>query len=217
MKDLAALAGESDYDAAERVGHRRRARDRPVGRRRVDGRLARRASRRCSPTARELVTLLEEWGPEVTDGRADLVGLLTRLADQHAGLVAVLDGEDESFVYSVALDRRRNRPAEKLVAERLDVGEVLAERPVPARAQRRVHLGDDRDGRVLRALRAQRGARPAATRVRGARCASTSSYDFERQMAVFVPTDIAPPTSAATSRPRGAARGRAHRRWAAAC
>ena len=142
--------------------------------------------------ARELVTLLEEWGPDVTDGRADLVGLMTRLADQHAGLVAVLDGEDESFVYSVSLDRRPTRPAEKLVAERLDVGEVLACDLYPrvksvvftsatiATGESFEHfarsVGLDRlDEGGWRALRL------------------TSSYDFERQMAVYVPTDIAPP------------------------
>jgi ATP-dependent DNA helicase DinG len=142
--------------------------------------------------ARELVTLLEEWGPDVTDGRADLVGLMSRLAEQRAGLVAVLDGEDESFVYSVSLDRRPNRPAEKLVAQLLDVGEVLACDLYPRvksvvftsatiatgesfeHFSRSVGLDRLEDG-SWRALRL------------------ASSYDFERQMAVYVPTDIALP------------------------
>ena len=110
------------------VGHRRDARDRAVGHRRLDRRVARQAARgaaRRRPRAHDAAR--GAGARDFTDGRADLVGLLSRLAEQHAGLVAVLDGEDEAFVYSATLDRRRDRDAEKLVAERLDVGEVLVD------------------------------------------------------------------------------------------
>ncbi len=108
--------------------------------------------------------------------------------------MAVLNGEDEALVYSVELDRRRERDVEKLLAERLDVGEVLADDLYPrahsvvfcsatiATGESFEHfahsvgfdlLGED----AWRALRL------------------ASSYDFERQMAVFVPTDLPEPNT----------------------
>ena len=91
----------------------------------ASGRSSRGGSRRCCarPGARDAA----RGGRRPRRGRADLVGLLSRLAEQQAGLVAVLDGEADEFVYSAALDRRRDVDAEQLRAARLDVGEALAE------------------------------------------------------------------------------------------
>ena len=192
VKDLAPLVGESAYDGAELWVTEGTRDTGPWGVVSSTGASLAKRLESLLADGRELMTLIEELGPEFTDGRADLAGLLTRLADQHAGLVAVLDGEDESLVYSVELDRRRERDAEKLRAERLDVGEVLADdlfdrvhsvvfcSATIATGESFAHfahsvgldlLGDER----WRALRL------------------TSSYDFERQMAVFVPTDLHEP------------------------
>ena len=192
VKDLAPLVGDSAYDGAELWVTESTRDTGPWGVVASTGASLAKRLESLLADGRELITLLEELGPEFTDGRADLAGLLTRLADQHAGLLAVLDGEDEALVYSVELDRRRERDVEKLLAERLDVGEVLAD-DLFERVQSVVFcsatiatgesfehfahsvgldlLGDER----WRALRL------------------TSSYDFERQMAVFVPTDMHEP------------------------
>jgi len=141
---------------------------------------------------RTLITALEAGADTYAELRADLVGQLTGLAEQLEGLAMVLDGADERFVYSVTVDRRRDQPAERLDAFLLDVGEALAEQLYPkvysvvytsatmatgndfshfARAVGLDRLGED----GFRALRLE------------------SSYDFERQMAVFVPTDLPEP------------------------
>jgi ATP-dependent DNA helicase DinG len=192
VKDLSALAGESEYDAAN-VWVTEGVRDTgPWGTVASTGASLAKRLEALLADARELITLLEEWGPDVTDGRADLVGLMSRLAEQRGGLVAVLDGEDESFVYSVSLDRRPSRPAEKLIAERLDVGEVLACDLYPrvksvVFTSATIATGESFDhfARCVGLDRADEGS------WRALRLAS--SYDFERQMAVYVPTDIALP------------------------
>ncbi len=192
VKDLSALAGESEYDAAN-IWVTEGVRDTgPWGTVASTGRSLAKRLEAVLADGRELVTLLEEWGPDVTDGRADLVGLMSRLAEQRAGLIAVLDGEDESFVYSVALDRRPTRPAERLIAERLDVGEVLACDLYPrvksvVFTSATIATGESFDhfARSVGLDRIDEGGWRALR--------LTSSYDFERQMAVYVPTDIALP------------------------
>ena len=192
VKDLSALAGDSEYDAAN-VWVNEQVRDTgPWGTVVSTGASLAKRLEALLADGRELMTLLEEWGPNVTDGRADLVGLLSRLAEQRAGLVAVIDGEDPSFVYSVELDRRRTRPAEKLLAERLDVGEVLADDLYP-----RVHSVVFCSATIATGESFDHFARCVGLDLLGHGSWSAirlaSSYDFERQMAVYVPTDIALP------------------------
>jgi ATP-dependent DNA helicase DinG len=104
----------------------------------------------------------------------------------------VLDGTDDAFVYSVLVDRRREVPAEHLAASTLDVGEALL-----ATLYTQVHsvvftsatiaAGDD-FSHFLRGVGLDRVPGGART------LRLASSYDFERQMAVFVPTDVAEPS-----------------------
>jgi len=141
---------------------------------------------------RRLMTQLEESGADLIAERADLVGALSRIAEQLDGLSTVLDGEEDSFVYSAYTDRRRNVTPERLVAAQLDVGLALAQEFFPrtrsvvftsatiAAGEDFSHfahtVGLDRlEDREWRPLRLE------------------SSYDFERQMAVFVPSDLGDP------------------------
>ncbi len=192
VKDLGVLAGNSDYDSAD-VWVTDETRDTgPWGVVASTGSALAKRLELLIADGRELVTMLEELGPELMDGRADLVGLLSRIADQHLGLVRVLTGEDDSLVYSAVLDRRPTADVEQLVAERLDVGEVLVNDLYP-----RVHsvvytsatiaTGED-FGHFARGVGLDR-LEPGAWRS----LRLSSSYDFERQMAVYVPTDIALP------------------------
>jgi len=192
VKDLAPLAGDSDYDGAE-LWVTSAVRDSgPWGTVASTGRSLARRVEQIVAEGRELMTQLEESGPDFTDQRADLAGLLTRLADQHAGLVAVVDGEDDSLVYSAELDRRPQVSSEALVASRLDIGEALAEDLYP-RTQSVVYTsatiatGESFD-HFARSVGLNRleDAQWKALRL-------ASSYDFERQMAVFVPTDMPEP------------------------
>ncbi len=141
---------------------------------------------------RALVTALETDADAHTEQRADLVGQLSGLAEQLAGLVAVLDGTDEGYVYSVTVDRRRDHSAERLDAFLLDVGETLAEQLYPkvysvVYTSATIAAGSD-FSHFERAVGLDRLARDGYRTLR-----LESSYDFERQMAVFVPTDLPEP------------------------
>ncbi len=192
VKDLAPLAGSSDYDTAELWVTQEVRQSGPWGVVASTGASLAKRLERLLADGRALVTALEELGSETGDQRADLAGLLTRLADQHHGVVAVLDGEDDGLVYSVALDRRRGVDAERLTAARLDVGEVLAEDLYPRVSSvvftsATIATGESFDhfahGVGLDLLPPDRWS---VLRL-------SSSYDFERQMAVFVPTDLPDP------------------------
>ncbi|MDP2183366.1 MAG: helicase C-terminal domain-containing protein [Actinomycetota bacterium] len=141
---------------------------------------------------RKLVLLLEAESTGYTDPRADLIGLLSRLADQKLGLEMVLDGEADEYVYSATLDRRRNTNPEKLVASRLDIGEALAEELYPRTksvvfTSATIATGDD-FSHFARAVGLGRLPDDAWAALR-----LESSYDFERQMAVFVASDLPEP------------------------
>ncbi len=141
---------------------------------------------------KHLISHLETVSGRATELRADLAGLLTRLADQRIALVTIIDGEASEYVYHLTVDSRPGGRTDRLAASLLDVGEVLAEEFYPrmrsvvftsatiatadgfdhfARATGLDRLGDDRWSAVR----------------------LPSSYDFERQMAAFVPTDLALP------------------------
>lgn len=192
VKDLAPLAGDSDYDGAE-LWVTGQVRDTgPWGTVASTGSSLSRRLETLLAEGRELMTQLEQRGGDLTDQRADLAGLLTRIADQHAGLVAVIGGEDESLVYSATLDRRPGVPVEKLVAARLDVGEVLTTDFYP-RCHSVVYTSatiaaGDSFAHFLRGVGLDRLAEEDRRALR-----LSSSYDFERQMAVFVPTDLPEP------------------------
>jgi len=150
---------------------------------------------RVLAAGRRLVTLLEASGPGATEVRADLAGMLSRLAGQHAALVTVLEGEATEYVYHLTIDRRPSGRADRLAASRLDVGEALAEEFYPrvrsvVFTSATIATGED-FGHFARSVGLDR---LEASRWSTMRLAS--SYDFERQMAAFVPTDLAVPSSA---------------------
>lgn len=142
-------------------------------------------------TGRDLLTALEEAGEELADPRADLAGLLSRLRDQLEGLGSVLDGSDDSYFYSVHVSRRDDR-RDSVAAAMIDVGAALAERFYPEThsvvfTSATIATGDD-FGHFARTVGLDRLPEGSWTSLR-----LESSYDFDRQMAVFVPTDVPEP------------------------
>ncbi|HET6350672.1 MAG TPA: helicase C-terminal domain-containing protein [Coriobacteriia bacterium] len=195
VKDLAPLASDSDYDAAELWVNPEVRETGPWGVVASTGASLARRLEEVIAHGRQLITSLEEYGAEMGEMRADLTGLISRIYEQHYGLVAVISGEDDSLVYSAALDRRRGIAAEKLVAAPIDIGAILAE-DLYARSHSviftsaTIATGDSFE----HFARCVGLSRIEADRWRSLRLAS--SYDFERQMAVFIPTGLAEPNTA---------------------
>ena len=192
VKDLESLAPTTQYDSCElritpaiREGGAWGTVD-GVGRslaKRLDALLA---------DGKELVTLLEAENEPALEARADLVGVLSRLAEQLDGLVTVLDGSDEGLVYSVKLDRRRTVDAEVARAIRLDVGELLAEEFFGRTHSAILTSATLAAGEDFSYFAHGVGLdRLPEERWRALRLAS--SYDFDSQMSVFVPRDLSPP------------------------
>lgn len=128
----------------------------------------------------------------LADQRADLAGLLSRIADQREALVTVLDGDAEEYVYSARLDRRERVMAERLSAARLDVGAALLADFFP-----RVHSAVFTSATIATGEDFSHFARSVGLdRIDEGRMSALrleSSYDFERQMAAFVPNDLGDP------------------------
>lgn len=194
LKDLP--SGDDGYDSAEmRVTTELRDRSEWSVAAGVGHSLARRLEAVVG-LGRELLTALEEVGGEdLADARADLAGLLSRLREQFEGLEAVLDGADESYVYAVHVSRRRDERRDALTASMLDVGEALVERFYPEAhsvvfTSATIATGDD-FRHFLRTIGLDRLPESCVKTLRLA-----SSYDFDRQMSVFVPSDLPEPIGA---------------------
>ncbi len=140
---------------------------------------------------RDLLTLLEEADERFVEARADLAGLLSRLNEQLEALESVLDGSDESFVYSVRVSHRDDR-RDVVSASMLDVGGALAERLYPdvhsvVYTSATIATGDD-FSHFARTVGLDRLPQGSWDSLR-----LESSYDFDRQMSVFVPSDMPEP------------------------
>jgi ATP-dependent DNA helicase DinG len=147
-------------------------------------------------TGRDLLTALEEAGEGLVDARADLAGVLSRIRDQLDGLESVLDGSDHSFVYSVRVGRRHGDRRNSVEASLLDVGGELVERFYPevhsvVYTSATIATGDD-FGHFARTIGLDRLPEDAWRSLR-----LESSYDFDRQMSVFIPTDLPEPRGTA--------------------
>ena len=194
VKDLGELVEESGYDICEmRISPELRERG-PWGS--IDG-VGRSLAKRLYAlieSGRRLMLLLEEAGADLVSERADLAGALSRIAEQHDGLVTVLDGEDEAFVYSAYLDRRRHVTPERLTAALVDVGDTLCDHFFPeihasVFTSATIATGED-FSHFARTIGLDRLAEDQWDALR-----LESSYDFERQMTVFIPNDLGDPRS----------------------
>lgn len=141
---------------------------------------------------RDLLTALEEAGDDFVDARADLAGVVSRIRDQLEGLESVLDGSDDSFVYSVRVGKRRGDRRDSVEASMLDVGSALLERFYPdvhsvVYTSATMATGDD-FGHFARTIGFDRLPPGAWRSLR-----LESSYDFDRQMSVFIPIDMPEP------------------------
>ena len=152
--------------------------------------------------ARVLVTALEESADEsLREVRLDLIGALSRVAEQREALATVLDGSDDTYVYSLSADRRRGT-GDAVGAELLDVGDALAEHFYPRTRAVVFTSATIATGEGFAHFAARVGLdrlpEDAWTSLR-----LRSSYDFERQMAVFLPEDLPEPVGQSSPAHRG--------------
>ena len=139
---------------------------------------------------KEAQTFIAGTSPQLA---ADLGESGRFLADLLAGIRLICTGEDDRYVYSAQLSRSKRRiAAERLVAEKIDVGADLAERWLPEMqsvvfTSATIAVGDD----FKHFDQAVGLSRLPEEKHRSLRLAS--SFDYDRNMAVVVAKDMPAP------------------------
>lgn len=146
--------------------------------------------------SKNLASLVETVAEEKPELVADVADGQRRLKELHDGLKLVVEGTNDRYVYSCQVNRRIKAGGESLSAERLDIGEALAEKWLPemhtaifASATMTVSGSFDH---FTHAVGLDRLGRESFQTLH-----LDSSYDFERNMAVVVAGDIPDPRNRA--------------------
>lgn len=146
--------------------------------------------------SKNLASLVETVAEEKPELVSDVADGQRRLKELHDGLKLVVEGTDDRYVYSCQVNRRIKAGGESLSAERLDIGEALAENWLPemhtaifASATMTVSGSFDH---FTHAVGLDRLGRESFETLH-----LDSSYDFERNMAVVVAGDIPDPRNRA--------------------
>lgn len=146
--------------------------------------------------SKNLASLVETVAEEKPELVADVADGRRRLKELHDGLKLVVEGTNDRYVYSCQVNRRIKAGGESLSAERLDIGEALAENWLPemhtaifASATMTVSGSFDHFTHAVGLDRLGRESFQALH--------LDSSYDFERNMAVVVAGDIPDPRNRA--------------------
>lgn len=142
--------------------------------------------------AKNLASLVETVAEEKPDLVADVADGQRRMAEMRDGLRLILDGVDERYVFSCQVNRRLKAGGECLTAERLDVGEALAEDWLPEVhsaifASATMTVSDSFD-HFRHAVGLDRLSSSSSRSIH-----LDSSYDFDRNMAVVVASDMPDP------------------------
>lgn len=80
---------------------------------------------------KNIAALVDAVSEEKPDAVVDVADAGRRLHEMLEGLRLIVDGDDERYVYSFQVNRRIKAGGEVLTAERLDIGEALAEQWLP--------------------------------------------------------------------------------------
>lgn len=146
--------------------------------------------------SKNLASLVETVAEEKPELVADVADGQRRLKELHDGLKLVVEGTNDRYVYSCQVNCRIKAGGESLSAERLDIGEALAENWLPemhtaifASATMTVSGSFDH---FTHAVGLDRLGRESFQTLH-----LDSSYDFERNMAVVVAGDIPDPRNRA--------------------
>ncbi len=142
---------------------------------------------------RDVVSLSSQF-EELTEIQGDLQGLTAELKGTEESLLLILDGSNTDYVYYAELDRRVDSQFDRLIAARLDIGEVLMGRLYPEMMSVIFTSATLAAGTSFEYFARSTGLdRLPMEKWQAVQLAS--SYDFERNMAVYLPTDIPEPNT----------------------
>lgn len=140
------------------------------------------------------ISMTEQFENQLSSQQADLSYIACELRGMTETLQLVLAGTDDSYVYSVELDTRPDKVAEKLIATKLDIGSVLNSDFHP-RMKSLIYTsatlatgGREPFGHFLSAVGLDR---VDADRLKT--CQLESSYDFDAHMSVLLPSKMPEP------------------------
>ena len=141
---------------------------------------------------KNVASLVETVSAEKPELVVDLGDLSRRLHELKSNLELISSGTDERYVYSFQVNKRLRAGGESLTAERLDIGEALADTWLPE-----VHTAIFASATVTVSDSFEHFKHSVGLdRVRPSSSSTlhlTSSYDFEENMAVVVASDIPDP------------------------
>jgi ATP-dependent DNA helicase DinG len=144
-------------------------------------------------TCRDVVSLSAQF-EDLTELQGDLAGLTAELKGTHESLQLILDGSDTDYVYYAELDRRPESQFDRLIASRVDIGEVLLDRLYPEMMSVIYTSATLAAGSNFDFFARSAGLdRLPAEKWKAVQL--QSSYDFDRNMAVYLPTDIPEPNT----------------------
>lgn len=136
--------------------------------------------------------VVEALQPERPELVVDLADISRRLHELWANLKLVIEGTDERYVYSLQVNRRLRAGGESLSAERIDIGEALAEEWLPevhtaifASATMTVSKSFEHFNHAIGLDRIDKSTSSTLH--------LDSSYDFDSNMAVVVAGDVPDP------------------------
>ena len=141
--------------------------------------------------SKSIVSLANQYDG-LDENAADLAGLAADLGLMLEALNLILNGDDPAYVYSASLDRRPEVKSDSLLAARIDIGEVLAEELYPNTMSVIFTSATLATGTSFEYFARASGlsSLPADS---WQTLQLSSSFDFDRQMAIYLPRDIPEP------------------------
>ncbi len=144
----------------------------------------------------DLLSMLEEFEGAYASQQADLSRISGDIRAARDALTLILSGSDSSFVYSAQVNRRPQVITESLEASKLDIGESLAElfyTQVKSIVFTSATIATADKEPFAHFLNTSGIMRLPQERV--STCMLSSSYDFDKNMTIFLPSDMPEPNS----------------------
>ncbi|MDR1421560.1 MAG: 3'-5' exoribonuclease [Coriobacteriales bacterium] len=191
LKELSELAQQSDYNRVDLWINAHNRDTAPWGMLASAGLSFARRLEVFFKSLQDIVSLASQF-EELSEATGDLAGLAAELKGALDALNLILDGGDHDYVYYAELDRRPETQRDRLVAARIDIGTVLLDEFFPNEmsvcfTSATLAAGED-FGYFARGCGLDRlpSERWRAVQLH-------SSYDYERNMAIYVPRDLPEP------------------------